>query len=169
LARATRNARFASDSYRRFVQMDGSVVLGAAAVPFTEIMDHVCAEAGARDEPGLDAAALREVGRRVTARAREGTGQDSPDEPDAQLWGAIEAVFRSWRSERAIAYRRLEGIDENLGTAVTVMAMGFGNLGEDSGTGVAFTRDPNTGEKRFFGEFLYNAQGEDVVAGIRTP
>lgn len=169
LARATRNERFAFDSYRRFVQMYGSVVMGVADEAFKEIMDHVCAEAGARDETGLDADALREVVRRFKARVREDTGQDFPDEPDAQLWGAIEAVFRSWRSERAIAYRRLEGIDENLGTAVTVMAMVFGNLGEDSGTGVAFTRDPNTGEKRFFGEFLYNAQGEDVVAGIRTP
>jgi len=170
LAQETGNPSFAYDAYRRFVQMYGDVVMGLKGdkSPFERIL-HAKKEArGVKrdiDLPEKDLKAL--VGEYKAALKK--LGKDFPEEPEAQLWGAIEAVWRSWLGDRAIAYRRLHGLPENMGTAVNVMAMVFGNSGEDSGTGVAFTRDPSTGSRDFFGEFLVNAQGEDVVAGIRTP
>ena len=171
LAKETGNPQFAYDAYRRFVQMYGDVVLGlkGSRSPFEPLL---AAKKKARkverdiDLPAEDLKAL--VGEYKTA-LKTLLPAGFPEEPTAQLWGAIEAVWRSWMGDRAVAYRRIHHVPETLGTAVTVMAMVFGNFGEDSGTGVAFTRDPSTGEKRFFGEFLVNAQGEDVVAGIRTP
>jgi pyruvate, orthophosphate dikinase len=130
------------------------------------------AEEGARRQRDTELPAddLRSWLRRLQGdRPRAQCGERFPDDPEAQLWGAIEAVFRSWNVERAVAYRRVHGVPDYLGTAVSVQAMVFGNMGNDCGTGVAFTRDPSTGERKFFGEFLLNAQGEDVVAGIRTP
>jgi pyruvate,orthophosphate dikinase len=169
LANASNNPRFAWDSYRRFVQMYADVVMGIPAAEFEKLLVEAQARRGLGHETHLSAEALQELTADFKALVRARTGGPFPDDPVVQLWGAIEAVFRSWNVERAIAYRRVHGIPDYLGTAVNVMAMVFGNLGEDSGTGVAFTRDPATGERVFFGEFLLNAQGEDVVAGIRTP
>jgi len=175
LARKSGNPRFAWDAYRRFVQMYGDVVLGIGPEPgeerdpFSQALDAVKRENGAAQDHELDEEALRELVTRYRAIVRDRTGADFPGDPKEQLWGAIGAVFRSWNTERAVVYRALNRIPEDWGTAVNVMAMVFGNLGETSGTGVAFTRDPASGEKRFYGEFLMNAQGEDVVAGIRTP
>jgi pyruvate,orthophosphate dikinase len=169
LAEATANARFAYDSYRRFVQMYGEVVLKVPAREFERLLEARKAAKGVVEDTGLDAEDLRALVGEFKALVERSTGERFPEDPEAQLWGAIEAVFRSWDNERAVAYRRVNGIPDDLGTAVNVVAMVYGNLGEDSGTGVAFTRDPATGEKRFFGEFLLNAQGEDVVAGIRDP
>jgi pyruvate, orthophosphate dikinase len=169
LARASHDARFAWDSYRRFVQMYGNVVLGVNSDEFEERLTRMVAECGVEHENRLSADDLRVLVSDFKAIVREFTGEPFPDDPQVQLWGAIEAVFRSWSIERAVAYRRVHGIPDYLGTGVNIMAMVFGNLGDDSGTGVAFTRDPSTGERMFFGEFLVNAQGEDVVAGIRTP
>ncbi|MBX6364286.1 MAG: pyruvate, phosphate dikinase [Gemmatimonadetes bacterium] len=169
LARQSGNPRFAYDSYRRFVQMYGDVVLGVDAKAFEARLAAKKRARGAALDTELDADDLRELVAEFKALVRERTGRPFPDEPETQLWGAIRAVFRSWNTQRAIDYRKVNGIPDNLGTAVNVMAMVYGNMGEDSGTGVAFTRDPSTGEKRLFGEFLVNAQGEDVVAGIRTP
>ena len=171
LATETGNPQFAYDAYRRFVQMYGDVVLGlkGSRSPFEPLL---AAKKKAKkverdiDLPAEDMKAL--VGEYKEA-LKKLLPSGFPEDPQAQLWGAIEAVWRSWMGDRAVAYRRIHHVPETLGTAVTVMAMVFGNFGEDSGTGVAFTRDPSTGEKRFFGEFLVNAQGEDVVAGIRTP
>ena len=171
LAKETGNPQFAYDAYRRFVQMYGDVVLGlkGSRSPFEPLL---AAKKKAKkverdiDLPAEDMKAL--VGEYKEA-LKKLLPSGFPEDPQAQLWGAIEAVWRSWMGDRAVAYRRIHHVPETLGTAVTVMAMVFGNFGEDSGTGVAFTRDPSTGEKRFFGEFLVNAQGEDVVAGIRTP
>ena len=169
LARATDNPRFAYDSYRRFVNMYGDVVLGVEHDAFEELLSARKAAKGVEADTDLDADDLRALVGEYKALVAERTGKPFPDDPHEQLWGAIEAVFRSWNIDRAVAYRRVHGIPDDLGTAVNVQAMVFGNMGEDSGTGVAFTRDPSTGERRFFGEFLLNAQGEDVVAGIRTP
>ncbi len=169
LARAANDRRFAFDSYRRFVQMYGDVVLGIEYSAFEQILSAKKAETGARFDMDLDPDALEDIVSQYKALILRETGTPFPDDPQAQLWGAIEAVFASWNNQRAHDYRRVHRIDHDLGTAVNVMAMVYGNMGDDSGTGVAFTRHPGTGENRFFGEFLVNAQGEDVVAGIRDP
>jgi len=169
LADEAEDERFAYDSYRRFIQMYGGVVLHVPHDAFEQRLEQVKRERGVDKDTELTAEDLRELVERYGALVREQTGEPFPTDPEVQLWGAIEAVFRSWNVERAIAYRRVHGIPDYLGTAVSVQSMVYGNLGDDSGTGVAFTRDPSTGERKFFGEFLLNAQGEDVVAGIRTP
>jgi len=169
LAAKTRNDRFAQDSYRRFVSMFGSIVMGVPREHFEAILKHKKTEVGVAHETHLDARHLRELVASFKALVKEETKKDFPDEPLEQLRMAINAVFSSWFGARAITYRRLYGIPDAWGTAVNVVAMVFGNMGETSGTGVAFTRSPSSGEKTFFGECLMNAQGEDVVAGIRTP
>jgi pyruvate,orthophosphate dikinase len=169
LAAKTRNDRFAQDSYRRFVSMFGSIVMGVPREHFEAILKHKKAEVGATHETHLDARHLRELVASFKALVKEETKKEFPDEPLEQLRMAINAVFSSWFGARAITYRRLYGIPDSWGTAVNVVAMVFGNMGETSGTGVAFTRSPSSGDKAFFGECLMNAQGEDVVAGIRTP
>jgi pyruvate,orthophosphate dikinase len=169
LSRASGNPRFAYDSYRRFIQMYGDVVLGVPSSNFEQLLSAKRLTAGATTDAELDENALRNLVEEYKALVRARTGNDFPMEPVTQLWGAIEAVWRSWTLKKAVDYRRVNGIAESLGTGVNVVSMVFGNLGDDSGTGVAFTRNPSTGEKKFYGEFLINAQGEDVVAGIRTP
>ena len=169
LARQSGNARFAYDSYRRFVQMYGDVVLGVPSSRFEHLLAAKRLTAGVESDAELGEEALRSLVEEYKATVRHATGAPFPMEPEHQLWGAIEAVWQSWTLKKAVDYRRVNGIPETLGTAVNIVAMVFGNMGEDSGTGVAFTRDPSTGERRFYGEFLVNAQGEDVVAGIRTP
>ena len=169
LAKRSANPRFAFDSYRRFVQMYSDVVLGIDHYLFEDALAMLKDDRGVSLDTGLSADDLKHlVGeyRKIVLRV---TGQEFPQDPRRQLEGAIAAVFGSWRSERAIVYRRLNDIPESWGTAVTVQAMVFGNMGETSATGVAFTRNPATGDKAIFGEYLVNAQGEDVVAGIRTP
>ena len=169
LAAKTRNERFAQDSYRRFITMFGSIVMGVPREHFEAILNHKKEEMGVTHETQLDARALRDLVASFKSLIKEETKKDFPDDPNDQLRMAINAVFSSWHGARAITYRRLNGIPDSWGTAVNVVAMVFGNMGDTSGTGVAFTRDPNTGERKFFGECLMNAQGEDVVAGIRTP
>jgi pyruvate, orthophosphate dikinase len=169
LARESGNDRFAFDSYRRFVHMYGNVVLNIRGEKFEHLLEDAKRRRGVRLDTGLTGDDLREVVTRSKDLVLETTGRAFPDDPSEQLWGAIHAVFDSWETPRAKAYRRINNISDELGTAVNVMSMVFGNLGEDSGTGVAFTRDPSTGAADFFGEFLVNAQGEDVVAGIRDP
>jgi pyruvate,orthophosphate dikinase len=169
LARASEDRRFAFDSYRRFVQMYGDVVLGIDHYLFEERLEEAKRERGARFDNELPADALEELVAAYKAIVRKALGRDFPDDPEEQLWGAIGAVFGSWMNPRAQTYRKLHGIPAEMGTAVTVQAMVFGNMGEDCATGVAFTRNPSTGEKVRYGEYLVNAQGEDVVAGIRTP
>ena len=169
LARASGNARFAWDSYRRFMQMYGDVVLGVDHHKFERLLGATRLTSGVELDSGLSEEQLRRLVGEYAALVRSTTGTDFPMDPVAQLWGAIEAVWKSWTLKKARDYRRHNGIAEDLGTAVNVVSMVFGNLGDDSGTGVAFTRNPSTGEKTFYGEFLVNAQGEDVVAGIRTP
>jgi pyruvate,orthophosphate dikinase len=175
LARKSGNPRFAWDAYRRFVQMYADVVLGlkaereTGADPFEDVLESTKRSRRARSDAELDVSDLRGVVAAFKRIAGDHSGEPFPDDPMEQLWGAIGAVFRSWGNERAIAYRAMNRIPDTWGTAVNVVAMVFGNLGSTSGTGVAFTRDPATGEKRFYGEVLMNAQGEDVVAGIRTP
>jgi pyruvate,orthophosphate dikinase len=169
LAAKTRNDRFAQDSYRRFVSMFGSIVMGVPREHFEAILKHKKTEVGVAHETHLDARHLRELVASFKALVKEETKKDFPDEPLDQLRMAINAVFSSWFGARAITYRRLYSIPDSWGTAVNVVAMVFGNMGETSGTGVAFTRSPSSGDKTFFGECLMNAQGEDVVAGIRTP
>ncbi|MFA6431855.1 MAG: pyruvate, phosphate dikinase [Candidatus Margulisiibacteriota bacterium] len=175
LAEQSKNERFAWDSYRRFVQMYGDVVLGLKPQtktdidPFEEIMDEVKEERGVKTDVELDVAALKELVKRFKKAIKDRKGFDFPEDPWKQLWGAIEAVFGSWMGDRAIKYRQINKVPHEWGTAVSVQAMVFGNMGDDSGTGVAFTRNPSTGERKFYGEYLINAQGEDVVAGIRTP
>ncbi|MGQ0560751.1 MAG: pyruvate, phosphate dikinase, partial [Gemmatimonadota bacterium] len=169
LARAAGDARFAYDSYRRFVQMYGEVVLGVPHAGFESLLEQRKAGRGVENATALDCDDLMQLVREFKQLVQKHTGQAFPDHPEIQLWGAIAAVFRSWNIERAVAYRKLNHIPDDLGTAVSVCSMVFGNMGNDSGTGVCFTRDPSTGERTFFGEFLVNAQGEDVVAGIRTP
>jgi len=169
LARASANPRFAFDSYRRFVQMYGDVVLGVPISQFEHLLSAKRLTAGVDSDAELDEATLRNLVEEYKSIVRSKTGAPFPMDPMTQLWGAIEAVWRSWTLKKAVDYRRVNNIPETLGTAVNVVSMVFGNLGDDSGTGVAFTRNPSTGERRFYGEFLVNAQGEDVVAGIRTP
>ena len=175
LAKGSKNPRFAWDCYRRFVAMYGDVVLGLKPVdkherdPFEVILEKKKHARGVKLDTELPVDALKELVREFKAEIRKRTGQSFPDDPMEQLWGAIGAVFGSWMNERAIVYRQLNGIPRDWGTAVNVQSMVFGNLGDDCGTGVAFTRDPATGENVFYGEYLINAQGEDVVAGIRTP
>ena len=169
------NARFAYDSYRRFVAMFGDVVLGLKPEgkddidPFEEILEEKKKARGVHYDTELNADDLKELVKAFKGAIRKKTGRDFPEDPKEQLWLSIGAVFKSWMNERAIVYRKLNNIPAEWGTAVNVQAMVFGNRGEDCGTGVAFTRDPATGEKKFYGEYLINAQGEDVVAGIRTP
>ena len=169
LATRTGNDRFAWDSYRRFIQMYGNVVLQINKRDFDEIFDHIKQKANAKLDTEIPVAALQEIVLAYKALVKEKTKADFPNDPRQQLQGAINAVFGSWNNPRAIHYRRMNKISESLGTAVNVQTMVFGNMGNTSGTGVGFTRNPSTGEKEFYGEFLINAQGEDVVAGIRTP
>ena len=171
----TSNPRFVYDCYRRFVQMYGDVVLGLRPVrkddidPFEALIEEKKRERGVHQDADLTADDLKDLVGRFKAAIKAKTGHDFPDDPMKQLWGAVGAVFGSWMNDRAIAYRKLYDIPESWGTAVNVQLMVFGNMGPDSGTGVAFTRDAATGENVFYGEYLMNAQGEDVVAGIRTP
>ena len=175
LARKTGNPRFAYDAYRRFVQMYGDVVLGMKPVnkddvdPFEAIIEEVKKSKGVKLDNELEVEDLKELVVRFKKAIVEQTKKEFPTDPMEQLWGAICAVFDSWMNERAILYRKMEGIPAEWGTAVTVMAMVFGNMGNTSATGVCFSRDAATGEDLFNGEWLVNAQGEDVVAGIRTP
>ncbi len=165
----TGDERFAYDSYRRFVQMFSDVVLGVDREHFEHLIEERKDQLKVRLDTELKAQDWKELVRAFKAYVLQMTDQPFPDDPREQLWGAVGAVFQSWMNKRAIEYRRINGIPAEWGTAVNVQAMVFGNMGEDCATGVAFSRDPSTGEKRFFGEFLVNAQGEDVVAGIRTP
>src|SRR5213593_4604812 len=169
LATRTGNDRFAWDSYRRFIQMYGNVVLQINKRDFDEIFDRIKQKASAKLDTEIPVAALQEIVLEYKALVKEKTKADFPNDPRQQLLGAVNAVFGSWNNPRAIHYRRMNKISESLGTAVNVQTMVFGNMGNTSGTGVGFTRNPSTGEKEFYGEFLMNAQGEDVVAGIRTP
>ncbi|NLD34222.1 MAG: pyruvate, phosphate dikinase, partial [Clostridiales bacterium] len=169
LARLTGNERFAYDSYRRFIQMFSDVVMEVDKQKFHHALEAVKQEQGAKGDTDLTADDLKEVVRRYKKIYRDAKGEDFPQDPKQQLMGAIQAVFRSWDNPRAIYYRRMNDIPGDWGTAVNVQGMVFGNMGEDSGTGVAFTRNPSTGESKLYGEYLMNAQGEDVVAGIRTP
>ncbi len=169
LVALTGNERFGWDAYRRFIQMFGRIVMGVDGEKFDHALDAAKAARGASADTDLDAAALREVTGAYKAIVRESTGREFPADPGEQLDLAIKAVFASWFGKRAQDYRKYNKIPDDLGTAVNVVTMVFGNMGSDSGTGVAFTRDPNTGEKVLYGEYLVNAQGEDVVAGIRTP
>ena len=171
LATKTNNERFAWDAYRRFIQMYGNVAMGVEHDKFEAIIAGVKAIRGIKEDTELNVDELKEIVKQYKAMYKEEKGEDFPQDPQVQMWGAIGAVFGSWMNPRAITYRKLNNIDENVikGTAVTVMAMVFGNMGETSGTGVAFSRDPSPGENHFMAEYLINAQGEDVVAGIRTP
>jgi pyruvate, orthophosphate dikinase len=169
LIRESGNARFAYDSYRRFVQMYGDVVFDLGKAPFDEVLEAIKRRRKADRDIDLPAEDLQGLVREYKAIVQARCGVPFPDDPRAQLWGAIEAVFKSWRTRRAIDYRRLHGIPDDMGTAVNIVAMVYGNTGEDSGTGVAFTRDCRTGERALNGDFLVNAQGEDVVSGARTP
>ena len=171
----TGNERFGWDSYRRFVQMYGDVVLGMKPQskkehdPFEQIMDDLKEAKKVKLDTELNTDDLKELVRRFKKAVKERTGKDFPEDPLDQMWGAIGAVFGSWNNDRAVVYRRQYGYPHDWGTAANICSMVFGNMGDDCCTGVAFTRDPATGEKEFYGEYLINAQGEDVVAGIRTP
>src|SRR6201996_4561072 len=175
LAKRSGSPRFAWDSYRRFVQMYGDVVLGLKPEgkneidPFEAILERKKETRGVHLDTELTERDLRELVSEFKAEIKLRKGLDFPDDPWSQLRGAVGAVFGSWDNPRAVTYRKMYNIPSEWGTAVTVQAMVFGNQGDDCATGVAFTRDPSTGERRFFGEYLQNAQGEDVVAGIRTP
>ncbi|MBU6508538.1 MAG: pyruvate, phosphate dikinase, partial [Alphaproteobacteria bacterium] len=169
LAKKSGDARFAYDSYRRFIQMYGQVVLGVDHQLFEDALDNVKLDAGKQLDTELTAAQWQEVIEAYKTLVQQELNKPFPQAPEEQLWGAIGAVFSSWMNQRAITYRRLHGIPVDWGTAVNVQAMVFGNMGDDCATGVAFTRNPSTGVNEFYGEYLANAQGEDVVAGIRTP
>jgi len=169
LARLTQNERFAYDSYRRFIEMFAGVVMDVERKHFAADLDAVKEEKGVKGDTDLNAEDMKEVVRRFKETYKKHKGEDFPQDPRTQLMEAIKAVFRSWNNPRAIYYRRMNDIPGSWGTAVNVQAMVFGNMGDDSGTGVAFTRDPATGDNKLYGEYLMNAQGEDVVAGIRTP
>ncbi|HOX07853.1 MAG TPA: pyruvate, phosphate dikinase, partial [Planctomycetota bacterium] len=169
LARTTGNARFAYDSYRRFIQMFSTTAMGLSKEPMEEMLHHAKQKAGVKTDPELNAAQLKALCAEFKAFYKSKKGEDFPQDPIEQLWGAIRAVFGSWEAEKSVTYRRVEKITDLVGTAVNVVQMVFGNKGETSGTGVCFTRDPNSGANEFYGDCLINAQGEDVVAGIRTP
>ncbi|RKX79793.1 MAG: pyruvate, phosphate dikinase [Spirochaetes bacterium] len=169
IAKNTGNHRFAWDAYRRFIQMYGDVVMGVAHHDFEEALNAVKKSKGVENDVDLDAGDLEKVVKGYMAVYEKSVGKSFPQDPKEQLWGAIDAVFGSWNNDRAIKYRNINKIGDLLGTAVTVQSMVFGNWSETSGTGVCFSRDPSTGENYFYGEYLMNAQGEDVVAGIRTP
>ncbi|MGN0771631.1 MAG: pyruvate, phosphate dikinase [Christensenellales bacterium] len=169
LAKKTGNPRFAYDCYRRFIQMFSDVVMGSSKSSFEKIIDELKEAKGVKLDTELTAEDLQELIAKFKQFYKEDQGQEFPQDPKVQLIEAVKAVFRSWNNPRAIVYRRMNDIPGSWGTAVNVQSMVFGNMGETSGTGVAFTRDPSTGEKRLYGEYLMNAQGEDVVAGIRTP
>jgi len=169
LANITSNERFAWDSYRRFIQMFGNVVMGMNHHDFEDILDEIKNKLKVELDTDLKVESLKELVKKYKNKITEKTGESFPENPLHQLKLAVDAVFNSWDNDRAIAYRQMNNIAGLTGTAVNIQSMVFGNMGEDSGTGVAFTRNPATGEKEFFGEFLMNAQGEDVVAGIRTP
>lgn len=169
LARLTSNDRFAYDGYRRFIQMFGKIVLGIDGELFDQALEAVKRKARVKLDTDLTANDLKRVSKDFKKIVKDHTGKPFPTDPYKQLEEAVKAVFRSWNGDRAIAYRRRERIPDDLGTAVNIQTMVFGNMGNDSGTGVAFTRNPATGEKKLFGDYLTNAQGEDVVAGIRTP
>ena len=168
LVALTGNDRFGWDAYRRFIQMFGRIVMGVEGERFDHALDAKKSQRGVSQDTDLNADDLREVAEKFKAIVQESTGRPFPDDPLEQLDLAIKAVFASWFGQRARDYRKFNKIADDLGTAVNVVTMVFGNMGDDSGTGVAFTRDPNTGEKVLYGEYLTNAQGEDVVAGIRT-
>ena len=169
LAKLTGNERFAFDSYRRFIEMFAGVVMEVERKHFASELDAVKKEKGVTGDTDLDANDMKEVVRRFKEVYKKHMGSDFPQDPKPQLMESNKAVFRYWNNHRAVYYRRMNDIPGDWGTAVNVQAMVFGNMGDDSGTGVAFTRDPSTGEKKLYGEYLMNAQGEDVVAGIRTP
>ncbi len=169
LAALTENRRFAMDSYRRFIQMFGDVVLGIPKAEFDKVFDGRKREKDVKYDVDLSAEDLETIISGYREIVKEFAGKDFPQDPKEQLIEAVKAVFRSWNNDRAVLYRKLNGIPSNLGTAVNVQSMVFGNMGDTSGTGVAFTRNPSTGENKIFGEFLVNAQGEDVVSGVRTP
>ncbi len=169
LKNLTNNERFAYDSYRRFIQMFGNVVMGIPHEEFEKILDKYKEENGLKSDTELTPEMLKNIIADYKELYKKHTGKDFPQDPMEQLFTAIEAVFKSWNNERAIAYRKINKISDDLGTAVNIVMMVFGNMGDDSATGVAFTRNPSTGEKGIYGEYLVNAQGEDVVAGIRTP
>ncbi len=168
-AKKTKNPRFAYDSYRRFIQMYSDVVMEVGKKYFEQLIDEMKAKRGVTLDTELTAKDLKELAEQFKGEYKAKLGEDFPQDPKEQLMGAIKAVFRSWDNPRAIYYRRMNDIPSSWGTAVNVQEMVFGNMGDTSGTGVAFTRNPATGEKKLFGEFLMNAQGEDVVAGVRTP
>jgi len=165
----TKNKRFAYDSYRRFMQMFGNVVLGIEHDKFEYLLEELKNELKVKLDTEIDFEGLKILVERYKKLVKKETGKDFPQEPKIQLKMAIDAVFNSWNTKRAVTYRRINKIPDDLGTAVNVQEMVFGNMGEDSGTGVGFTRNPSTGVKEYYGEYLLNAQGEDVVAGIRTP
>src|SRR5690606_17180146 len=169
LAKLTNNPRFAYDSYRRFIMMFSDVVMSIDRNKFEGLLEKAKESKGVTLDTELDADDLKALVKQYLDLYNKEKGEDCPQEPKAQLLEAVKAVFRSWNNPRAIVYRRLNDIPGDWGTAVNVQEMVYGNMGEDSGTGVAFTRNPSTGEKKLYGEFLMNAQGEDVVAGIRTP
>src|SRR5438309_624419 len=169
LAKLTGDRRFALDAYRRFIQMFGKIVLAIDAQKFEKRLEHAKEKAKVKSDPELKPEQLETLVKEFKAIVLKESGKPFPDEPQDQLRSAIEAVFSSWNNKRATDYRNFNKIPHDLGTAVNVQTMVFGNMGNDSGTGVAFTRDPNTGEKILYGDYLPNAQGEDVVAGIRTP
>jgi pyruvate, orthophosphate dikinase len=169
LARQSGSARFAYDAYRRFIQMYANVVLHIPGASFEGLLHAKRIMAGVKTDAELDEQSLRVLVDEYKNLVKRTTGAGFPMNPEQQLWGSIEAVWRSWNLRKAVDYRRVNGIPDTLGTGVNIVAMVFGNMGEDSGTGVAFTRNPSTGEPRFYGEFLVNAQGEDVVSGVRTP
>ncbi|HUF34637.1 MAG TPA: pyruvate, phosphate dikinase [Gemmatimonadales bacterium] len=169
LARQSGNTGFAWDSYRRFVQMYGTVVFDLSKKPFEHILEEQRRACGAERDIDLPVEAVQGMVRQFKEHIRAESGREFPDDPMRQLWGAIAAVFESWNTRRAIDYRKLHDIPDSMGTAVNVVAMVFGNLGEDSGTGVTFSRNPSTGDQELYGEYLLNAQGEDVVSGSRTP
>ena len=169
IAEMSGNPRWAWDCYRRFIQMYSDVVMEVGKKYFEELIDQMKAKKGVKQDVELTADDLKELAYQFKAEYKEKIGADFPDDPKEQLMGAVKAVFRSWDNPRANVYRRDNDIPYSWGTAVNVQSMAFGNMGDDCGTGVAFTRDPATGEKKLMGEFLTNAQGEDVVAGVRTP
>ncbi|MFA7485130.1 MAG: PEP/pyruvate-binding domain-containing protein, partial [Phycisphaerae bacterium] len=176
----SRNERFVYDAYRRLIMMYSDVVMEKAAGiepkedqgirrQLEKIMDHLKSQKGYKTDTEMDVTDLKNICELFKSRVKEVLGKEFPDDPETQLWGGIHAVFASWNGKRAVSYRRIENIPDEWGTAVNVQAMVFGNMGKNSATGDAFTRNPGNGENKFYGEFLIDAQGEDVVAGIRTP